>query len=47
MEYEKDGKPREDAFYQKILDDIFHKNDQDKDGQISVKEFNIYKHDEL
>lgn len=47
LEYEKDGKPRDDAFYQKIMDDIFFKNDKDRNGQISAKEFNIFEHDEL
>lgn len=47
LEYEKGGKPRDDPFYEKIMDDIFLKNDRDKDGQISAKEYNIYEHDEL
>ncbi|TKS67562.1 Peptidyl-prolyl cis-trans isomerase FKBP7 [Collichthys lucidus] len=48
LEYEKkEGKPRDDAYLQKIMDDIFYKNDQDKDGLISSKEYNIYEHDEL
>lgn len=48
LEYlRKEGKPRDDAFYQKIMDDIFYKNDQNKDGLISSKEYNIYEHDEL
>ncbi|XP_033469839.1 peptidyl-prolyl cis-trans isomerase FKBP7 [Epinephelus lanceolatus] len=47
LEYEKGGKPRDDPFYEKIMDDIFRKNDRDKDGQISAKEYNIYEHDEL
>lgn len=47
LEYEKDGKPRDDGFYQKIMDDIFFKNDKDRNGQISAKEFNIFEHDEL
>ncbi|XP_076603235.1 peptidyl-prolyl cis-trans isomerase FKBP7 [Chaetodon auriga] len=47
LEYEKDGKPRDDPFYEKIMADIFRKNDQDKDGLISAKEYNIYEHDEL
>eukprot|EP00064_Thunnus_orientalis_P014708 superscaffoldBa00002595_g14755 len=46
-EYEKGGKPRDEAFYQKIMDDIFRRNDDDKDGLISANEYNIYKHDEL
>ena len=47
LSYEKEGKPRDEAFYEKIMADIFHKSDQDKDGLISAKEYNIYKHDEL
>lgn len=48
QEYQKkEGKQRDDTFYEKIMDDILRKNDQDKDGQISAKEFNIYGHDEL
>ena len=47
QEYEKSGDPRDDPFYQKIMDDIFHKNDKDKDGVISAAEYNIYQRDEL
>uniref|UniRef100_A0A3Q4HK13 peptidylprolyl isomerase n=1 Tax=Neolamprologus brichardi TaxID=32507 RepID=A0A3Q4HK13_NEOBR len=47
LEYEKGGKSRDDPFYEKLIDDIFYKNDGDKDGVISAKEYNIYQHDEL
>lgn len=47
LEFEKDGKPRDEPFYEKILNDIFRKSDNDKDGLISAKEYNIYEHDEL
>lgn len=47
LEYEKGGKPRDDPFYEKIMADIFRKSDQDRDGLISAKEYNIYEHDEL
>ncbi|XP_059199073.1 peptidyl-prolyl cis-trans isomerase FKBP7 [Centropristis striata] len=47
LEYEKGGKPRDDAFYEKIMADIFRKSDKDSDGHISSKEYNIYEHDEL
>ncbi|XP_035030386.1 peptidyl-prolyl cis-trans isomerase FKBP7 [Hippoglossus stenolepis] len=47
LSYEKGGKPRDEDFYEKIMADIFKKSDQDKDGLISAKEYNIYKHDEL
>ncbi|KAM3608008.1 uncharacterized protein V6R79_017577 [Siganus canaliculatus] len=46
-EYEKSGKPRDEPFYEKIMADILRKNDVDKDGTISMKEYNIYEHDEL
>ncbi|XP_037542201.1 peptidyl-prolyl cis-trans isomerase FKBP7 [Nematolebias whitei] len=47
LEYEKGGKPRDDPFYEKIIADIFHKSDTDRDGLISSKEYNIYERDEL
>lgn len=47
VEYEKEGKPREEPFFDKVVEDIFRRNDNDKNGQISVKEYNIYRHDEL
>ncbi|KAM6978659.1 peptidyl-prolyl cis-trans isomerase FKBP7 [Tautogolabrus adspersus] len=47
LQYEKGGKPNDDPFYEKIMADIFHKNDKDKDGLISANEYNIYQHDEL
>ncbi|XP_061548880.1 peptidyl-prolyl cis-trans isomerase FKBP7 [Phycodurus eques] len=47
LEFEKDGKPRDDSFYEKIITDIFRKTDGDKDGIISANEYNIYQHDEL
>ncbi|XP_049583757.1 peptidyl-prolyl cis-trans isomerase FKBP7 [Syngnathus scovelli] len=47
MEFEKNGKPGDDAYYEKIITDIFRKTDTDKDGIISATEYNIYQHDEL
>ncbi|XP_069011001.1 peptidyl-prolyl cis-trans isomerase FKBP7 [Embiotoca jacksoni] len=47
LEYERTGKPRDEPFYEKIMADIFRKTDNDKDGLISAKEYNIYEHDEL
>ncbi|KAM6955355.1 peptidyl-prolyl cis-trans isomerase FKBP7 [Lycodopsis pacificus] len=47
LDYERSGKPRDDPFYEKIMADIFRKSDQDSDGLISAKEYNIYEHDEL
>ncbi|CDQ56995.1 unnamed protein product [Oncorhynchus mykiss] len=48
VEYERDGsKPREDSFYERMVNDVFQKSDHDRDGLITVKEYNIYEHDEL
>ena len=47
LDYKKYGKPHDDPFFEKIIEDIFRKTDHDRDGQISSNEYNIYKHDEL
>lgn len=47
MEYEKDGGPPDENHYEKVMADIFRKNDHDSDGLISAKEYNVYQHDEL
>ncbi|KAM8857361.1 peptidyl-prolyl cis-trans isomerase FKBP7 [Synchiropus picturatus] len=47
VDYERTGKPQDDAYYENILNDIFKKSDSDSDGVISAKEYNIYEHDEL
>lgn len=47
LDYAKEGKPRDDAFFERIVADIFRKSDNDRDGVISTKEYNIYEHDEL
>ncbi|XP_040296824.1 peptidyl-prolyl cis-trans isomerase FKBP7 [Bufo bufo] len=46
-EFKKDGKQRDPSMHGRILTDIFHKNDHDNDGLISVREYNVYRHDEL
>ncbi|XP_068101532.1 peptidyl-prolyl cis-trans isomerase FKBP7 [Hyperolius riggenbachi] len=46
-EFRKDGKKRDPSEHGLILTDIFKKNDQDNDGFISAKEYNIFRHDEL
>lgn len=47
VEYEKGGGQRDEAFYENILDDIFKKSDNNKDGSITAREYNVYEHDEL
>ncbi|KAM9305702.1 peptidyl-prolyl cis-trans isomerase FKBP7 [Gastrophryne carolinensis] len=46
-EFKRDGKPRDQSEHGKILEDIFKKNDRNKDGFISATEYNVYRHDEL
>ncbi|KAL6101317.1 fkbp7 [Pungitius sinensis] len=47
LDFEKSGRPREDPFYEKLVADVFRKSDNDYDGVISAKEYNVYEHDEL
>ena len=47
LDYERSGTPKDDAFYDKIMEDIFKKNDLDVNGLITSKEYNVYQHDEL
>ncbi|NXL21653.1 FKBP7 isomerase, partial [Setophaga kirtlandii] len=46
-EFARDGKKRHPSAHDEILADIFKKNDHDRDGFISAKEYNVYQHDEL
>ncbi|XP_048877477.1 peptidyl-prolyl cis-trans isomerase FKBP7 isoform X3 [Brienomyrus brachyistius] len=45
--YEKDGRQQEEKFYDAIIADLFSKSDNDGDGEISAKEYNVYQHDEF
>ncbi|KAK0150309.1 Peptidyl-prolyl cis-trans isomerase FKBP7 [Merluccius polli] len=47
LEYQRTGTPKDDAFYHKIMEDIFRKSDHDSNGRITAKEYNVYDHDEL
>ncbi|XP_061579832.1 peptidyl-prolyl cis-trans isomerase FKBP7 [Cololabis saira] len=47
LDFEKKNGKRDDPFYEKIVEDIFRKTDQNRDGEISSNEYNIYQHDEL
>ncbi|XP_057707485.1 peptidyl-prolyl cis-trans isomerase FKBP7 [Corythoichthys intestinalis] len=47
MEFEREGKPKDESYYEKVITDIFRKSDSDNDGILSAKEYNIYQHDEL
>lgn len=45
-EFERNGQPPNDTLNEKMVEDIFTKEDQNKDGFLSSREF-TYKHDEL
>lgn len=45
-EFEKYGVVVNESYYDVLVEDIFDKEDEDKDGFIFVREF-IYKYDEL
>lgn len=45
-EFERNGQPPNDTLHEKMVEDIFTNEDQNKDGFISSREF-TYKHDEL
>ncbi|XP_052000261.1 peptidyl-prolyl cis-trans isomerase FKBP14-like [Xyrauchen texanus] len=45
-EFERHGYPANDTHHEVMVEDIFQKEDDDKDGFISAREF-TYKHDEL
>ncbi|XP_077446110.1 peptidyl-prolyl cis-trans isomerase FKBP14-like [Stigmatopora argus] len=45
-EFENQGQPRNDTLHESMLKDIFEREDENKDGFISSREF-TYKHDEL
>ncbi|XP_063069309.1 peptidyl-prolyl cis-trans isomerase FKBP7 [Engraulis encrasicolus] len=41
------GKTKEEIFYDGVAKDVLRRDDKDKDGALSVKEYNVYGHDEL
>ena len=45
-EFERHGYAGDDTHHEVMVDDIFTKEDEDKDGFISVREF-TFQHDEL
>ncbi|XP_072541097.1 peptidyl-prolyl cis-trans isomerase FKBP7 [Salminus brasiliensis] len=47
MEAKKLNVKKEESYFQDVVTDVFRRNDQDEDGTLSVKEYNVYEHDEL
>lgn len=38
---------KEESYFDDVVTDVFRRNDQDADGTLSMKEYNVYEHDEL
>lgn len=38
---------KEETYFDDVVNDIFRRNDQNTDGTMSMKEYNVYEHDEL
>uniref|UniRef100_UPI00398ECBBD peptidyl-prolyl cis-trans isomerase FKBP7 n=1 Tax=Pristiophorus japonicus TaxID=55135 RepID=UPI00398ECBBD len=46
-EFKRDTRNQDPFYKERVLTDIFQKNDRDGDGYISAREYNIFQHDEL
>ncbi|MCJ8732922.1 hypothetical protein PDJAM_G00216460 [Pangasius djambal] len=47
MEAKKLNVQKEESYFDDVVTDVFRRNDQDADGSLSLKEYNVYEHDEL
>lgn len=47
MEAEKLNVQKEESYFNDVVTDVFRRHDQDADGTLSIKEYNVYEHDEL
>ncbi|XP_056321797.1 peptidyl-prolyl cis-trans isomerase FKBP7 [Danio aesculapii] len=47
MEAKKLQTQKDESYFDDVVADVFHKNDHDADGTLSLKEYNVYNHDEL
>lgn len=47
MEAKKLNIQKEESYFDDVVTDVFRRNDHDEDGTLSIKEYNVYKHDEL
>ncbi len=47
MEAKKLNTQKDESYYDDVVADVFHKNDHNADGTLSLKEYNVYGHDEL
>ncbi|XP_052462787.1 peptidyl-prolyl cis-trans isomerase FKBP7 [Carassius gibelio] len=47
MEARKLNTQKDETYFDDVVADVFHKNDHNADGTLSLKEYNVYGHDEL
>lgn len=47
MEAKKLNTQKDESYFDDVVADVFHKNDHNADGTLSLKEYNVYGHDEL
>ncbi|XP_051565118.1 peptidyl-prolyl cis-trans isomerase FKBP7 [Myxocyprinus asiaticus] len=47
MEAKKLNTKKDESYFDDVVADVFHRNDHDADGTLSLKEYNVYGHDEL
>lgn len=47
MEAKKLNTQKDESYFDDVVSDVFLKNDDDADGTLSLKEYNVYNHDEL
>ncbi|XP_067891617.1 peptidyl-prolyl cis-trans isomerase FKBP7 [Heterodontus francisci] len=47
QEFKRDNRNQDPIYKERVLTDIFRKNDHDGDGYISAREYNVFQHDEL
>ncbi|XP_043104641.1 peptidyl-prolyl cis-trans isomerase FKBP7-like [Puntigrus tetrazona] len=47
MEAKKLKSKKDESYFDDVVADVFHKNDHNGDGTLSLKEYNVYGHDEL
>ncbi|XP_026127194.1 peptidyl-prolyl cis-trans isomerase FKBP7 [Carassius auratus] len=47
MEARKLNTQKDESYFDDVVADVFHKNDHNADGTLSLKEYDVYGHDEL
>ncbi|XP_027004342.1 peptidyl-prolyl cis-trans isomerase FKBP7 [Tachysurus fulvidraco] len=47
MEAKKLNVQKDESYFDAVVSDVFRRNDEDADGTLTIKEYNVYEHDEL